>query len=102
MYSLESERKSKGIDPVEIFVGAVANEMHRDAYIFRKFLVFQHTKFVPPRLEKMTYLAQTFPKSLALITNIASTLWSPLLYPALLVYQAVRALRYIGGAGGNL
>ncbi len=102
MNPIESDRKIKRVDPADVFVGAVANEMHRDSYIFRKFPICQHTSLVLPRLEKMTYLAQTFPRSLALITNIASTLWSPLLYPAFLLSQAVRALRYLGGAGGNL
>lgn len=84
------------IDPVEIFVGAVANEMNRDRYVFHKSPASQYTNLVIPRLEKLNYLAKTYPRSLACIAYLSSTLWSPLLYPALLLLQVALALRYIG------
>ncbi len=102
MRSTESKLETKGIDPVSAFVSAIANEMHRDCYIFRKFSVCHYTSLVLPRLEKMTYLAQTFPRSLAFIFNVTSVLWSPLLFPALLLFQSVQALRCLGGASGDL
>ena len=102
MHSIESDLQTKGIDPVGVFVSAIDNEMHRDSYIFRKFPVCQHTSLVIPRLEKMSYLAQTFPRLLAFIANVASVLWPPLLFPVLLLFQAVQALRYLGGASGDL
>jgi hypothetical protein len=50
----------------------------------------------------MTYWAQTFPRLLAFIANVASVLWPPLLFPVLLLFQAIQALRNLGCANGDL
>ncbi len=83
------------IDPVAIFVDAVANEMNRDRYVFLKFPVSRHTKLVIPRLEKLTYVAKTFPRSLACIAHLSSGLWSLFLYPIFLLLQAASMLLQI-------
>ncbi len=83
------------IDPVEIFVGAVANEMNRDRYVFLKFPVSQFTNIVIPRLEKLNYLANTYPRLLAFVACISLVLWPLFLYPSLLLIQVVLALRQI-------
>lgn len=95
MNPITPSSNASGIDPVSIFVEAVANEMHRDRYIFEKFPVSRHTRFVIPRLEKLAGLAKTFPRGLASLTKISSILWPLLLYPALLILQLASALRHM-------
>lgn len=95
MSKIVSNFKAGGIDPVRIFVGAVANEIHRDRYIFHKFPVSRYTKLVIPRIEKLGYLAKTFPRSLTCLTNLSSVLWPLLLYPALLLLQVASTLRHV-------
>ena len=90
-----SQRQEGVIDPVGIFVDAVANEMNRDRYVLLKFPVSRHTKLIIPRLEKLTYVAQTFPRSLAFIAHLSSGLWPLFLYPVFLLLQAASMLLQI-------
>jgi hypothetical protein len=83
------------VDPVVIFVDAVANEMNRDRYVFLKFPVSRHTKLVIPRLEKLAYLAKNFPRSLACIAQLSSGLWCLFLYPIFLLLQVASTLLQI-------
>jgi hypothetical protein len=95
MSEIVQNRNKEKIDPVEIFVGAVANEMNRDRYVFLKSPVSQFNNIVIPRLEKLNYLANTYPRSLACIACLSSKLWSLFLYPVLLLLQVTLALRHI-------
>ena len=95
MSAIVSNCKTEEIDPVRIFVGAVANEMNHDRYVFHKYPVSRYTNLVIPRLEKLSYVANTFPRSLACIAYLSSALWSLLLYPALLLLQVALTLRHV-------
>ena len=83
------------IDPVRIFIGAIANEIHHDRYVFHKFPVSQYTNIIIPRLEKLSYLATTFPRSLACAAYLSLALWTLLLYPVLLLLQVALKLRHL-------
>lgn len=95
MSAIVSNCKTEEIDPVRIFVGAVANEMNRDRYVFHKYPVSRYTNLIIPRLEKLTYVAKKFPRSLACVAYLSSVLWSLLLYPALLLLQVALTLRHV-------
>ncbi len=97
MSSIESSCRAKERGPVKVIMGAIANELHRDTHIFKQFPVCQHTAVIIPRLEKLTYLASTFPRTCAIIAYVSSKLWSPLLYPTLLLFQTISAVRHLGG-----
>jgi hypothetical protein len=79
-------------DPVQIFMAAVANELHRDEQIHRRFKMNRYGMVVIPRLEKIAIFAQRYPKLLAFVASVSSRLWLPLLYPIYLLSQTVIAL----------
>lgn len=95
MSAIFSKSKRGKINPVRIFVDAVANEISRDQYVFHKFPVSLYTNLVIPRLEKLAYVAKKFPRSLACVTNFSYALWPLLLYPALLLLQVALTLRHL-------
>jgi hypothetical protein len=87
--------KTEDKDPLRIFVGAVANEMNRDFYIFHKLPVSRYTNVVIPRLEKLAYVAKAFPRSLACIAYLSSVLWPLLFYPVIILLQVIFTLRHV-------
>ena len=78
-------------DSVRVFVSAIDNELQRDEHIFTLFPVSRYTKIVIPRLEKLTFWAENFPKLLAVIAYIAHKIWAPL-YLFVLLLQTICAV----------
>ncbi|WP_443640316.1 hypothetical protein ABXT70_09825 [Candidatus Njordibacter sp. Uisw_039] len=88
--------KYSAVDSVRVFVSAVANELQQDEHVFAQFPVSRFTNLVIPRLEKLAFWAENFPRLLSVIANIAYIFWVPL-YLLFLLLQTIGATFYISG-----
>lgn len=74
---------------------AIANELYRDINIHNHLNLYLHTKIVIPRLEKIAFLAERFPRILAATAYVASKVWIPIIYPLLTLTKAVLSARHV-------